>query len=523
MKLAPLTVLVLLFIAQFALYEYMAVVPERSAPADKVYNRISGYDSVYVSWMRQSALGSWSIRDQRTTAAIPGVFIYPLFIFLGKLAGVLHVDVEYVYFLSKVIGGVLAFIAVYAFIADFFPRAHRNLALILVLGIEMGPWWYKEASIFGLGIVLRHFGVAHHTIGEAAGLVFLLLYYRNLYDSRLSRMVWMFILGVFATSILLPFMVQLWITTAVVFGGIALYRHLTKSYLVTTALAGLSVGIPALFYKYEFSLGAPWNNSAGAESVFYATRDVVIRYLGSLAYYVPFFIAALIFLPKIWGGLSRKLQDVTILSITGVCMPFFLLAILPMVPLPIANFRFIDAYIPVYPGIVATVALAALRRRVGKLTVVITVLVLLASGYTTVRFTRATTQDREKQWVNTYVPVPVWQAVQFLHTVPVNSGVLALEHFGDVIADHTPVRVYVGMNPVYADFWQRVVLARQFYSGSLPQAAAQDFLHGNDISYIFYGPLEQLETKVSPLYPDLLSVIFQNDQATVYKVIPPVR
>jgi len=530
MKVSPLTVLIFLFVAQFALYEYMLVAPERSSPPDKVYNRVSGYDSVYVSWMRQAALGSWVVRDQRTTAPIPGVFIYPLFILLGKVSGLLHVDVEQVYLLSKVVGGILVFISVYMLVKEFFPRMYRGAALMFILAVEMGPWWGKEASIFGLGIVLRHFGVAHHTIGEAAALIFFILYYRNIYTRRVDRTIWMMLLGIFATSILLPFMVQLWITLAVVFGGIALYRRIIKSYLITTVLAGASIGLPALLYKYEFSLGPPWDHSAAAERMFYTTQDVVIRYFGSLFYYVPFFVLACIFLPTLWRRLSRPMQDITTLSVVGVCMPILLLAILPMVSLPIANFRFIDAYVPVYPGIIAVVGLIGLWRSLGSAfdwrkigTVALTFAIFATSVYATGKFTNETVGARRLEWDNIFIPISAWHAVQFFNTVPVNSGVLALEHFGDVIADHAPVRVFVGMNPVYADFWQRESQARVFYAGTLPSTDAYEFLRSHDISYVFYGPIEEQVAGVQALYPDVLTPVYQSQGTTVYKVNESVR
>jgi hypothetical protein len=521
---SPLTIIILLFAIQFTLYEYMTLAPEWSAPPDTVYTRIYGYDAIYVSWMRQSALGAWAIRDQRTTAPIPSVYVYPLFIILGKIAGVTHIDSEQIYLLSKVVGGALAFIAIYILIAEFIPKASRATALLMLLGVEMGPWWYVDAPILGLGTVLRHFAVPHHTIGEAIGFIFVILYYRNVYDARRTRLIWLFILGFIGTSVLLPFMVPLFITLGLVFGAIALRRKVVRSYLVTSIIAGLSIAIPGLIYAYEFSLGPPWNNSAHMESVFYSTHDMMRQYGMSLFYYVPFFVLAIIFLPLIWGKLSRKLQDISILGFVGVCIPFLFWAVLPYISFPIANWRFIDIYYPIYPGLVSLMGLFAAWKVIGAkgkwgktLLIIFTGVIVVLSGYTTWNYTHQTVEERKIRWSNIFVPVPVWQAVQFFWSVPINSGILSLVHFGDIIADHAPVRVYVA-RAVYADFGERAALAQVFFSGTLSATAAHDFLKNNDISYVFYGPQERESTTVFPLYPMVLTDVFHTSGATVYKV-----
>jgi uncharacterized membrane protein len=44
------------------------------------------------------------------------------------------------------------------------------------------------------------------------------------------------------------------------------------------------------------------------------------------------------------------------------------------------------------------------------------------------------------------------------------------------------------------------------------------FLRTYAISYVFFGPEEQYSTLTPTLYPDVLDVIYQNPEVTVYKV-----
>ena len=502
----PLTVLILIFLFQFFIYQYITLVPYINGPKDKTFNPITSYDIGYISFIRQAKDGAWAIQENRTTAPAPRVYAYPLFVFLGKISAITGIDPVDMYFIAKIVGGLAVFFVVYWLVGEFFPQSVRIFAIILILGLEIGPWG-SESSLFGQSAVWRHFGLPHHTIGEALGLLFFYYFYKK-------RYVPLFIFGSIASFVLLPYTIVL---------SMVLLVSLGARYLKASLLSLVAVGIPVLFYRHQFSLGPPWNGFYAAEKLWYPTTEVLSRYFSSMLWYMPFFILFAFFVPRAWKKLSSTVQDISIVGVTWIVFPFLFLPILPYTGLPLANFRIIDTYVYFFAGVVAAVGFMAFslinpRGWIRKVVIGVLIGTCGLSLVGTFLFARSDIQKRSMQWINIYVPNDTWGAIRFFSTVAPDSGVLALQHMGDVIADYAPVRVYVGLTPGYSDWNGRVNLATEFYSGTLTNAQARAFLTENDISYVFYGQMEQFVTKKSPLYPNVLTAVFQRGSTTVFEV-----
>lgn len=527
----PFAVLILIFLFQFSVYQYITLMPYINGPKDKTFNPITSYDIGHITVIRQAKSGYWTYQVNRTTAPTPRVYAYPLSIILGKIAALTRMDPQDMYFVSKIIGAAIVFVAVYAVVVRFFPLNMQSIALLLALGIDVGPWvttlfspgaW--DASLFSQSAVVRHFGLPHHTIGEASALVFFLAYYRCFWSWNVKSGIALFFLGVLASAVLLPYMMVLFIVCSVSFGVIALMRRRFRTYILTTGTSVASVAVPALFYRYQFSLGQPWNNFYNAEKLWYPTSEIIMRYLSSLIFYIPFILLFALFVPVVWRRFSRNIQEISIVGVVWLVAPLAVVPILPYTPLPLANFRIIDTYVYVFPGIVSAIGWLAFRMAGGMKRVrsvvatVVFVGVWSSSLWATYMYTQSYVAKRSLQWANIYIANDVWQAIRFFSTVPEDSGVLALQHFGDILADQASIRVYVGLTPGYTDWEERVERAKEFYSGLLPTEQAHAFLTENDISYVFYGPMELLVTKKPPLYPGILTPVFRNGGATIFAV-----
>jgi uncharacterized membrane protein len=59
----------------------------------------------------------------------------------------------------------------------------------------------------------------------------------------------------------------------------------------------------------------------------------------------------------------------------------------------------------------------------------------------------------------------------------------------------------------------------KFYSQSFSTAEAIALLKREDISYVYYGDAEKsINTTGAPLYPELLTPVFETSVVTIYKV-----
>lgn len=111
------------------------------------------------------------------------------------------------------------------------------------------------------------------------------------------------------------------------------------------------------------------------------------------------------------------------------------------------------------------------------------------------------------------------EVINFMSTLPKDSGILSLYRIGNYIPAHSDNRVYYGHKFQTPDAPEKLDLAKQFYlsnNGKLQQK----FLAQNNIQYIYYG-LEEAKlrenaklSKENP-FPDY-PVIFQNDSSIIY-------
>lgn len=119
-----------------------------------------------------------------------------------------------------------------------------------------------------------------------------------------------------------------------------------------------------------------------------------------------------------------------------------------------------------------------------------------------------------------YPATSTWQAMQFLRTVPAGSGVMVREYFGEMLPGFANIRVYIGGQHHFPDWLNRQAAAITFFSGTMSEEGAKQFLKSSDVTYVFYGPDEQSVTTISPLYPDILKPVFQNATVTIFSLKP---
>jgi len=120
-------------------------------------------------------------------------------------------------------------------------------------------------------------------------------------------------------------------------------------------------------------------------------------------------------------------------------------------------------------------------------------------------------------WVE-YPTINLWNGIMALKNVPLWSHILVNPPIGDLLPAYVPVRVYQGSTWEGYGWSERRALSWEFYTGEMSREDLRKFLIDNAISYMFYGPDEKLATKTPTLYPDILEVMYQNPEVTIYKV-----
>ena len=98
---------------------------------------------VYLAAMDQGARPApWLIHDRFTPEPHQPIFMFPLYVGIGKLAGPLHLAPLLVYYVGELLGRLGLLLSLYVFGAAFLPTVgQRRLALaLMVMGTNLGLW-----------------------------------------------------------------------------------------------------------------------------------------------------------------------------------------------------------------------------------------------------------------------------------------------------------------------------------------------------------------------------------------------
>lgn len=531
-KLSPLSLVIVLFASQLIVFLIVTIRPFHLAPPKHIYTVLSKnylYPIFfYPSMILQAKDGAWSILDTHTTAFQKRVAAQWFFILAGKIAQLGNIEPAYLFLLLQGLGGVALFAATYICITRLLPASFHLAALLFALSIEVGPLTAMSARIPAFDaqiLVFRNFGLAHHAWGLAMGLFALYLLFQAWYEPTKTRFVGVFLVSFAATIILPPLMLTIGLTVCPMLMLRAMMTGRIKKLALPLLLALIAIGIVGVQTNIAFTLaGPPWDSWTPSEKSWWDSRQILYQYGRSLLLYIPFFILLSISLPFRWKVWSQELRDLVVAFISWILLPILLIPLSEFDFFPIANMRIVDGYHFIPAGILAaigllqSITLLPIRAQKTVCTVLISgvvgVSLFLSIGYhANVLSTQQNIQD-----THAYPAKTTWEAVQFLRTVPRESGVLAREWFGEIIPGFANVRVYIGGTHGFPDWLDRKRHVEEFFTGTVSDTKAADFLRSNDIDYVFYGPDEQALTTTSSLYPKILTSVFDSQTAMILAV-----
>jgi hypothetical protein len=519
----PLFLTFILFILQLTLFLWITLRPFSVSPPDRAYYVLRG-QGAYTAYIRQSKEGAWNLYNPYTTRPSPAIYAHLFYVALGKIAAVFSFDPVALYMVTRVATGFILFVAAYWFISVVLPRNLQSLAVVFTLGLEPGPLLSAihdlpagEAglrsiltappaifSYFPQEAALRHFGLPHHTLAEALGLLLLGSVFLFVKKSSWLRLVSIGLLTITGTLIMPAYNTVLVITVFAAWFIWSLARGQTKRImpaLVTIVMCFTAAGI---FTKLQMDASFMWKYFHLDEKRWVTDGEIVINYLSSIVLYLP----AAVFL---W--ITRRRTLIVALFTAWVVGPLLFIPLTHLTVFPLANFRLVDGYAYVPMGILAAMG-------VKKKFVV--VLMLTASLFFTVSFTRYTFDEQYKIWTNVYPLRQEWDAIRFLTTIPRQSGIMVMKYFGEIIPVYATVRTFLGETPGAIDWDQRYYEAVRFYSGQLTDSQARDIISRENISYVWWGQDEKKFFNAPSLYPNVLVPVFDNPAVTIFKapIIP---
>lgn len=533
----PLVILHLILIVQWGIFLGTTLQPYTLHVPNRTYVLLRGH-LIYTSLIRQARDSSaWNIKTTHTTRPTPAVYGHMFFVLLGKLSGVFHIDPPMMYMAARMTAAVILFWSTYWFITVLLPKSAHSLAILFILGLEPGPmistisqslstWRPSIFSYYPQIVSYRHFGLPHHTLGEAIGLLFIGMAVLAVSKPTTNRLISLAVLGIVGTTILPPYFI---IIALSVFFPWTLYslvtRSLKKTFLPMCIVVG-SIAIVSLFMRKQFeNAGYPWKDFNQDEKRWVTNSEVLISYLSTLLLYVPFITILWARCITIWQRIDIQLRRTLLIMTTWTIIPPLLVPLSGQSWFPIANFRLMDGYNYAPAGILASLGFIQLLRIIthAKLSRVISGFILSAllcsTGFLTYFYTTLTITEQSMLWTNAYISNDHFKAFKFLETVPKMSGVMISNHFGEIAPEYATIRSFIGSTPGYVDWDQRFWIVGKFYSVALSVDETREMLTREDISYVYYGDAEKsINISGKPLYPELLTPVFVTPDVTIYKV-----
>ena len=480
--------------------------------------------TTYLAKMRQGADGAWLWNDPYTSEPHGGVFLFGFYLFIGHLAGLLHLPLIAAFHLARITGGVALVLAVDRLACRLLGRQDRRLALALVvLGSGLGfiAQLFSNPSIFGHRVealdlhlpeltgfysilAIPHFAWATALIAAAfLGLL-------QLAETPGWRLVLTTGLTLTALTAIHPQMIPviflIWVAYRTV---LYLWGERPAFSSLGAELAAFALTAPLLAYNAWILYRDPTIAEWASQWRHQAPGPVsLVLSLG-----LPL-LAASAGIVLAWRRRERRLALVMV-------WPPLVLFLLYAPNLANIQRRLLDAiYVPL--GILAVVGVRALTkrlrpsgaRRVERLlmpafcfssAIVLAIALRFASG----------------AFPEAYLPADTWQAMQWLseHHRAADRA-LSSPQAGLLLPAYSGVPVYVGHYSETLNYFQKIQTVGQVLGSGVPDSIVQAFMNRNHLTLLYWGPDETRATPFKPEDHSYLVPIYHQGAVSIYRVSP---
>lgn len=484
---------------------------------------------VYLAAMRQGAEGAgWLIVDRFTPEPHAPVFMFPVYVALGKLATLVGAPLLAVYYVAEWGGRLALLAALYVFAAAFLPTVgQRRLALgLMLMGTNLGLWvalallaWRPELATsggdvlaLGASLEVMTLGVflapLHLMLGLACTLLAVAAYAAATAPGAGPRAYALLGAASLGLGLVHPFNLPIVVGVFAVDAAVELVR--TRRWPLRAALAVAVAGgvaLPFVAYNYAtFRLDPFW-------SVVYSAQNEVpspapprlLVDLGPVLLLAPLALRAW---PRPWTGSQR-------LALLWAAL--LLLALYTPVP-----FQRRLAF-GLQPGlaVLAAAGLAWLGARLTPAAGRRLAIALLLAGLPTAAFLYAgmVLSAATNYPVEVYVARrDEWVAGEWLAArMAPDEVVLATEESGFWLAALVPGRVFLGHKGITYDVAGKRAAVDAVLAGPPEAVASRLAAHG--VHYLYYGPRERARGDLAGA-PGLVP-LYQAPEIAIYRRAAP--
>ncbi len=481
---------------------------------------------VYLAAMDQGARSpSWLIHDRFTPEPHQPVFMFPLYVGIGKLAALLHVPPLAVYYVGEVLGRVALLAALYLFAAAFLPTAgQRRLAVgLMVVGTNLGLWGallaqplyagQGESAALPLGATLEvmTLGVFLAPLHLMLGLACTVLAIAAFAAAVEPRATWRahaaLAAAILGLALLHPFNLPVVLALFGLYTALRWVRVRRWPWrpIAATALA-TAIALPLLLYNYwAFRIEPFWSVVYGQQNTVPSPEPLRLV----LDYGLVLLLAPL----AVWAWRAPRGERQWLALLSGALL---LLALYAPVPFQ----RRLAFGVQPALAVLAAAGLAwwagrLTRRARRRLALAIVILALPTALFLYVGVVYSAV-------ANTPLTVYVasrdeWQAGEWLAArMGPEEVVLGAEKSGFWLAALVPGRVWLGHEGITYDVpGKHAVIERVLHS---PPDEAARILRQHGINYLFYGPRERAEGTLTET--GALRRIYEDGGVEVFRVEP---
>lgn len=490
----------------------------------------------YIQVMVQGAKGNWLVENPFATDDFSKTLLaWGPDLLLGKLAGFVGASPFLFYWLAVAVlsflFALLIFLIIQSLLADkpFYLQFAAFLLSTLAApffqvkngaGLKLVPYsfWYAPSVLF------ERFGnVPRHLLGQILALLIILIladtfqkigrlslakiFTRTLGASCLLSLLFTF--SYLAVVVLVASFISGVILMAIAYlrerKAFLAYCLVLATMLILVLPAGLAVKYFAGF-SGALTRCSAWDVS---QQLHYPLSFILLT-IGPILLFGPF-------------GLVNFLRSLTPLKLLVsflflVSWSFFFLPFAPL--FGTSNVRFLTPLVyPVF-GVLAILgmeSLAAFKSKLKKKLIFGGLLLLL------LLFLPANKFFFQRQLIFdpylTYLPLPVYEGLQFLDAQPGDRAVLTAPagSLGSFLPIFIKKRVYLGREFFTPKFEEKKALVFRFYEGKMGEGEAKQLLLNNGIGFVFWRDMEgfSLENLLSYSF---LQQIFNNQRAVIFKV-----
>lgn len=475
--------------------------------------------SVHISMMQSGRMGDWAYQMRFTSEEHQPAFVRMFYLILGHISKWINLDVETTFHLARWIFGIIALYSIYQLCKKIFPnQSHARAAFLLsvlgagagwlqlTLGIPLKPispidFWLIDAYVFFSIALFPSFSFTLALMAAAL----------NLYLDYLDSGKWINIALISLLAVISQTTNPIaFATIDAAFAGAAGFlwwknKKINWKQFYALGIIGMAQ-IPLLAYNFLVLAGAPiWSQFTAQNETL--SPPPSFYFWG----FFPFWAFALYGIILAFRKKNPNMAAIASWAVSGFALAYlpvliqrrFLLGItIPLGILAIYGLSHMVEYATRKPSI--------LSKRKGLVYFSYVLLASISSIYLILGLgLYMQTRPADKFYPRDLESALVWLDK---NTAP-NDFVLASDTTGQLVAQRTRLKTYVGHLMETLFFEDKLSSVEAFYNGSAPA----NWLQQTPVRWVIFGPYEK---GIAPAFipPPDLQLVYQNKTVQIYKV-----